>query len=250
LKLRIGGVQDTSTVDWRSHVVSLIYTAGCNFRCPFCHNSSLLPINSGTEVDLPKLLERLKADMLLADSVGFTGGEPCLQPEAVTEVFKWCRKVGAKTFLNTNGSRPSCIEALAEEHLLDYVAFDVKAPLRPEVYSRVIGVSFGVEEIVENVTETIRICSRRNLPFEVRTTIVPSLMDDEASVREIARAIRGAPAYVLQQFSPSETVLNEQLRSTPSPKREHLLALAHAAIDEGLEKVYISTRRHGLERVT
>jgi len=249
LNPRIGGIQSVSTVDWSGHVTSLIFTAGCNFRCPFCQNSALLSMKSGKEMKLRELLTRVKRDLVLADSIGFTGGEPCLQPELILETFKWSRKIGVKTYLNTNGSFPSVIEDLADQQLVDYVAFDVKAPLKTNIYSKLIGVSSGVENIVDNVKDTIRICSSRFLDFEVRTTVVPTLIDDETSIREIAQTVRDAPSYVLQQFYPSNTVLNEKLRRTQSPKRKRLKTLARVAKEEGIKNVYIRTRTHGLEMV-
>jgi pyruvate-formate lyase-activating enzyme len=113
----------------------------------------------------------------------------------------------------------------------------------------VIGVSSGVEKIVDNIKDTIRICSSKLLDYEVRTTVVPTLIDDEHSIREIAQAVRDAPSYVLQQFYPSDTVLNEKLRTIQSPKRRHLHSLARVAKAEGIRHVYIRTRTHGLEEV-
>jgi len=249
LNPRIGGIKSLSTIDWSGHVTSLIFTAGCNFRCPFCQNSDLLSVNSGRKIELNELFNLIKMDLTLADSVGFTGGEPCLQPELLLETFKWSRKIGVKTFLNTNGSLPSVIENLINQQLLDYVAFDVKAPLKQNNYSKVIGVSSGVEKIISNIKDTIRLCIHNFQDFEVRTTIVPTLIDDEDSIKEIARAIRGVPSYILQQFYPSNNVLNEQLRKMHSPKRVDLQALARVAKEEGVKNVYIRTRTHGLEKV-
>ena len=246
---RIGGLQSLSTVDWNGHVTSLIFTAGCNFRCPFCQNSALLSMNSGREIELNELLNRIEIDLTLADSIGFTGGEPCLQPELLLETFKWSRKIGLKTYLNTNGSFPLIIENLIHQQLLDYVAFDVKAPLKPNTYSKVIGISNGVEKIISDIKDTIRICTRNLLDFEVRTTVVPTLIDDEDSIKEIARTIRDAPSFILQQFYPSNNVLNEQLRKIRSPKRVDLQALARVAKEEGIKNVYIRTTTHGLEKV-
>lgn len=246
---RIGGIQSVSTVDWSGHVTSLIFTAGCNFRCPFCQNSALLSMKSGREIELNELLKRIKMDLTLADSIGFTGGEPCLQPELLLETFKWSRKIGVKTYLNTNGSFPSVVESLINQQLLDYVAFDVKAPLKTNIYSKVIGVSSGVEKIISDIQDTIRLCASNFLDFEVRTTVVPTLIDDKTSIKEIARAVRDAPSFILQQFYPSNNVLNEQLRKIQSPKRVDLQALARVAKEEGIKTVYIRTRTHGLEKV-
>lgn len=198
---------------------------------------------------LSELLKHVEKDLVLADSIGFTGGEPCLQRELILETFKWGREIGLKTFLNTNGSLPSVIEDLADQQLVDYVAFDVKAPLKTNTYSKVIGVSSGIEKIVDNIKDTIRICSSKLLDYEVRTTVVPTLIDDEHSIRAIAQVVRDAPSYVLQQFYPSDTVLNEKLRTTQSPKRKHLHSLARVAKAEGIRNVYIRTRTHGLEEI-
>ena len=249
-KIRIGSILDLSTVDWRGHTVFMVFCSGCNFRCPFCSNSPLIPMDSGREVDLSSVEERVLANRKFVDALGFTGGEPSLQPDSIMELCGWAKEEGLETFLNTNGSNPRLIEELSRRGLIDYVALDVKAPLRPEVYGSIIGLNSGVEGIVENIKEVIRFCKGADLTLETRTTIAPTLIDDEKSIREIARSVSASDLYVIQEFFPFEEVLDEKLRKLKSPEKELLLMLARSALEEGLREVYIRTRQNGMERVT
>ncbi len=248
--MRIGGFVDLSTVDWYGHLTFMIFASGCTFRCGYCQNAGLIPLDSGEEVDLDIIKQRIKDNLGLLDAVGFSGGEPSLQPEAVTEIFRWAKKQGLKTFLNTNGINPDLIKKLIEERLIDHVAISVVAPLHPKNYRNVTGLSELAEKAVEDVKESIRICLDSKTPLEVRTTIVPGLIGDEQSVREIARAIKGCKFYVLQQYSPVGDILNPKFKKVNPPKRELLIKLAKAASEEGIHDVRIRTREYGEERVT
>ena len=249
MKIRIGSLLDLSTVDWYGHTVFMIFCAGCNFRCPFCSNSSLIPIDSGGDVDVELVKNRVLANIGFLDALGFTGGEPSLQPRPIIELCGWAKKEGLKTFLNTNGSNPRLVGDLAVKNILDYVALDIKAPLRPEVYGGVSGLGEGVDTIVANIKEALEICRRAGLPVEVRTTIVPTLIDDEMSIREIARSVRDCTVYVIQEFFPFEEVLDEELRGVKPPRRELLIKLARSALEEGVREVYVRTREDGMEKV-
>jgi len=246
--IRIGTILDLSTVDWRGHTVFMVFCAGCNFRCPFCSNSNLLPMNSGGEVNLSLIEDRLYANREFVDALGFTGGEPGLQSDAVIELCDWARKKEINIFLNTNGSNSMLVEELSKRHLLDYVALDVKAPLRPETYTQVSGLNRS-EDALDNIREVIRLCKERGIHLETRTTIVPTLIDDNESIIEIAESVRTADLYVIQEYFPFEEVLDERLRRLKSPKRERLLELAQSALAVGLREVYIRTRQNGMERV-
>ncbi len=250
MKLRVGSLLDFSTVDWFGHRTFMVFCCGCNFRCPFCDNAQLIPADSGGEVDLKVVEERAAANMGFLDAIGFTGGEPTLQPEPVKALCGWAKAQGLKTFLNTNGSQPRLVEEMLRNRLLDYVAMDVKAPLNAEAYGRVAGLSGeDVGEVTDSIRETMRLCADAHVSVEVRTTVVPTLLDDEASVREIAGAVRGRGIYVLQEFYPFEDVLNVRLRSVKPPERTLLVKLARVALEAGVEEVYIRTRGSGLERI-
>ncbi|MDQ1278917.1 MAG: pyruvate formate lyase activating enzyme [Thermoproteota archaeon] len=246
--IRIGTILDLSTVDWRRHTVFMVFCAGCNFRCPFCSNSNLLSMDSGGDVNMSLIEERLYANREFVDALGFTGGEPGLQSDAVIELCDWAKKKEFKIFLNTNGSNSILVEELSKRHLLDYVALDVKAPLRSKVYSQVAGLNIS-EDILDNIREVIRLCKDRSIQLETRTTIVPTIIDDNESIREIAKSVETADFYIIQEYFPFEEVLDERLRRLKSPTRERLLELAQSAIRGGLREVYIRTRQNGLERV-
>jgi len=206
-------------------------------------------MDSGQEVELEFIKQRIEGNLGLIDAVGFSGGEPALQPKAVTEVLSWAKQIGLQTFLNTNGINPELIERLIDGQLIDHIALSVVAPLRTEDYSRVMGRSEFAGKMVENVKESIRVCLNSKVPFEVRTTIVPGLIDDERSVREIARAVKGCGVYVLQQYSPLGDILDPRFKKVEPPKRELLIKLAKTALREGIADVHIKTREYGEEEI-
>lgn len=249
-KARIGGTTDLSTIDWHGKVTSMTFFAGCNFRCPYCQNASLIPTESGREMDTDEIFRRIEKNVDVIDAVGFSGGEPCLQVEALKDLARKARNLGLKVFLNTNCSTPAAIAELLDEGLLDYMGLDIKAPLKPESYGRVIGVTRTAEDITHKVRATLEKCLQKKAAFEVRTTIVPNLIDREEDVQEVAREIIGAPLYVLQQFSPEGDLLDQSFKNLTSPNREKLILLAKTAAQCGVREVRIRTRERGEEKVS
>lgn len=249
LKIRVGSLLDLSTIDWPNHITLMLFCAGCNFKCPFCMNATLMPANSGGEIGLDLVEERVMGNIGFLDAVGATGGEPGLQPEPIIELYRWVKKKNVKTFLNTNGSNPQLIERLLAENLLDHAAIDVKAPLRSEAYGKVIGLKRDVGRIVENVRRSLELCRKAGLSVETRTTIVPTLIEDERAIREIARVAKDYGPYILQQFFPFEDVPDEKLRMVKPTSRDALIKLARSSLEEGAGEVYIRTRESGMERI-
>lgn len=253
VKLRLGGITDMSTVDWYGNVSMVVFWAGCNIKCPYCHNSTLIPMDSGTEVGLSLLDERLTQSMNPVpslDAVVFTGGEPILQAEAVIEAAKLVKKHGLLLMLDTNGTVYELVERILETGLIDRVALDVKAPLNTES----IGVLTHVPELAkshaESMVKTLKLCRILGIPVEARTTVAPGVSDGEDYIRQIARDIKGyTEVYYLQQFDNHGDVLSPELKEMDPPTRESLISLAKAAIEEGVKNVHIKTRFEGLERV-
>jgi len=250
MKVRLGGFVDISTVDWHGHITFMIFASGCVFYCPYCQNANLIPLNSGQEIDIDFLKQRIKGNIGLIDAVGFSGGEPALQPEAVTELFTWAKKIGLKTFLNTNGVNPDLIRKLVDDKLVDYVALSVVAPLNPKDYGRIMGKPELANKAVANVKKSIEICLNSKTSLEIRTTIVPTLIEDEQSIREIAKSIKGCHTYILQQYSPLGDILDPKFKNVEPPKKELLTRLAKAALEEGVAEAHIRTRENGEEKVT
>ncbi len=248
--MRLGGILDLSTVDWYGNASLIVFFAGCNFRCPYCQNLPLIPLNSGTEVGVEVLRERIEKNRMLLDAAVFTGGEPTLQPEGVEEAARVVKEYDLAVMLDTNGSMPMVIERLLEGGVIDRVALDVKAPLRAEPYGRVIGLPEAGAVMARRVEESLELCNQYDVEIEIRTTIAPGISDDEEFIRDIARSIRGrCTVYYLQQFDNTGDILDEGLKGLEPPSRERLLELGRAALEEGVGEVYIKTRRYGLERV-
>ena len=248
--MRLGGITDVSTVDWYGNVSLIVFFAGCNFRCPYCQNSGLIPVGSGEEVEPDVLRRRIEINLSLLDAVVFTGGEPLLQPDGVLEAAELVKGFGLKLMLDTNGSLPKVAERLLEAGLVDRGAIDVKAPLSAEDYGRVIGLPRLGAEMAEDVRRTLELCNDRGVEVEARTTVAPTLSDDPEFIRRIASSIRGlCDDYYLQQFDNTGDVLSPRLKELKPPDRETMMLLADAALGEGVRNVYIKTRELGLERI-
>lgn len=248
--MRIGGITDVSTVDWYGNVSFVMFFAGCNFRCPYCQNSGLIPLDSGEVVSLELLRKRIEVGINLIDAVVFTGGEPLLQPEGLIEAAKLVKDYGLKLMLDTNGSIPRVVEQILDFRLIDRVALDIKAPLTAEEYRIAAGLQCEGEAIVNGIRRTLELCNRYDVEIEARTTVAPTVSDDSDFIRRIAKEIKGRCAvYYLQQFVNTGEVLSSKLKSMSPPHREKMVDLAEAAISEGLKDVYIKTRNMGLEKI-
>ncbi len=246
--MRLGGVVATSTIDWYGNVSLVVFFAGCNFRCPYCQNSGLIPLDSGEMLGPEYLRKRLEKEKNLLDSIVLSGGEPLLQPEGIRMACRLAKEIGLKVMLNTNGSRPNVIGELLNDGLIDRVALDVKAPLNPESYAPFLETEGG--NVPAIVKRTLEICRERGVEVEARTTIAPGLSDEPGFIKAIAEDIRDlCDLYVLQQFDNMGEVLCQDLKSKTPPTKEKLIELARVASEAGIGNVYIRTRRTGLERI-
>ena len=246
--MRIGGVVDMSTIDWHGNVSLVVFFAGCNFRCPYCQNSSLLPLDSGQEIDAEDLRRRVEVGRDLLDAIVITGGEPLLQPEGIEEVAGIAKDLDLKLMLNTNGSRSDVVRRLLEADLIDRVALDIKAPLTSEDYTRVTGQRGGT--LHREVEKTLEICNDHGVEIAVRTTVAPGVSDEPEFIERISSSIKGkCDEYSLQQFDNLGDVLDPELKSKNPPSRERMMELAEVALAAGLKNVNIKTRKMGLERM-
>ncbi|MGD2201383.1 MAG: anaerobic ribonucleoside-triphosphate reductase activating protein [Candidatus Bathyarchaeota archaeon] len=247
--MRLGGIVDMSTIDWYGNVSLVVFLAGCNFSCPYCQNSNLIPLDSGSEVEADYLRRRIEIGKDLLDSVVLTGGEPSLQPDGVRQAAEIAKELGLKVMLDTNGSRPGVLEALLGRQLIDRVALDIKAPLNPESYSIFAGEMGG--EVSMKVRKSLELCNNHGVVVEARTTVAPGVSDDPEYIRAISTEVKDrCDVYYLQQFDNMGDVLNPELKAMDPPEREGLVKLAEIATSVGVERVYIKTRGSGLERVS
>lgn len=185
--MNIAGMQRTSTVDFPKKLAAVIFTAGCNYRCFYCHNRAILdhpPLLSEAEVSA--FLEK-RAGML--DGVVFSGGEPTLQKDIAWWLNK-AKKLGYAVKLDTNGSKPEVLSSLIGAGLVDYVAMDYKAP-----FQKYSSICFAPPKGVE---ESIALLLRANVEFELRTTVVPQLT--LADLSDMAAAVPLLPRWALQLY--------------------------------------------------
>ena len=191
--MRIGGLQKFSLIDYPDKFSCIIFTQGCNFRCPWCHNPGLvyphLFKNTISEDYVFNFLESCKNEL---EAVVITGGEPTIQPD-LTEFIEKIKKMGYLVKLDTNGSNPYILEKLLKNKLVDYIAMDIKAP--PEKYSLLIGKAIDISLIFKS----IEIIENYSPDYEFRTTFVPSLLSED-DIAKIKRMIKNKEKYRIQKF--------------------------------------------------
>lgn len=192
-------LQKTSFIDYPGRISAVVFTQGCNFRCPYCHNPELVvPERYCGTIRIEDIFSFLEKRRGKLDAVVITGGEPTLQADLVPFMQR-IRSMGFLVKLDTNGSRPQVLSEVIAQGLPDYVAMDVKAPW--DKYAFVAGSPVDITDIGASV----ELIMGSGIPYEFRTTLVRSLLDPD-DVMGIGRAIRGASLYVLQKFTASKHV--------------------------------------------
>jgi len=220
--MELKGWVRTSLIDYPGHIACVLFTGGCNLRCPPCHNADLV-LRPG---ELPTLPEEEVWGFLARragriDGVVLSGGEPTLQPDLLP-FLRRLRALPLGIKLDTNGFRPEVLAAALEAGLVDDVAMDIKAP--PEKYDTLAGRP-GLD--LAPLHESIALLRRSSVAHEFRTTVVPDLLSEEDIVA-IARWLEGATRYVLQQFRPLITLDARLGHATPYPA-ERLREMARLA---------------------
>ena len=212
MKHAIKGFEQMSLVDWDGMVAATLYTGGCNFRCPYCHNSGLVLLPDQYEsIPVDEILKYLREHNDFIDGVVITGGEPCIYKN-IGAFIKQLREVGVGVKLDTNGSFPGLLESMIDRELLDYVAMDVKAPLDFDSYSKSAGITD--RRTFEKVRDSIDLLMEGRVDYEFRMTVVPALHRASDLLR-VAEQIRGARRFVLQNYVPRDTLDPAFLNETP-----------------------------------
>ncbi|MDD3024123.1 MAG: anaerobic ribonucleoside-triphosphate reductase activating protein [Syntrophomonadaceae bacterium] len=234
-KMKYAGLVKQSLLDYPGEIAAVVFTRGCNLRCPFCHNPQLLyfrrdKITNGLAgknredllsqdydaIDIEDLLSLLQERKGFLDAVVVSGGEPTLHHELIDDLRR-IKELAYLIKLDTNGSNPLMLETLLEEGLLDYVAMDIKAPLTYKQYLPAVGKLSHQEFLV--IRNSVYLLKEANIKVEFRTTVVPVLHNLEDIV-EIARHIEGAELYSLQQFNPTCTLSPAYEKVAPYNKEE------------------------------
>lgn len=220
--VELKGLEKFAPKDFPGFISSTVFLAGCNYRCPFCHNPDLV-LQPGRLADVPMdlFLAYLDARRGWLEGVCVTGGEPLLAEdlEGFLSILK-AKELLVK--LDTNGSQPERLEAVLAADLVDRIALDVKAP--PELYARAAGTKAADPEAVARSAAILKSCGR---PYLLRTTLVPGLIG-EPEIQAIGRWMRGAAVFQVQQFSPGNC-LSEEYRNLKPYSQDEVRRLAAAA---------------------
>ena len=197
--MKISGIIKTTLIDYSGHIATSIFTQGCNFKCPYCHNPDLIFKDSASKeyMALDYFWDFLENRRNFLDGVVITGGEPTLQPDLI-EFIEEIKKRNFKVKLDTNGSQPEKISFLINNGLIDYIAMDIKSSI--EKYSCYSDES----SIGDKVIQSVNLIKQSQIDYEFRTTVVPEL-HDENDIKDIAKIVVGSKNFIIQNFREERT---------------------------------------------
>jgi len=217
--MKLAGLQKLTLLDFPGHVACTVFTAGCNLRCPFCHNSELvLPERKPELMDEETFFAFLKKRQGILEGVCVTGGEPLIQKD-IAAFLRRIKDLGFAVKLDTNGCFPKILRSLVEEGLVDFVAMDIKNS--PDRYA----VTAGIPALdLTAVQESVAYLMSAAVDYEFRTTVAAQFHDEE-SFRDIAHWIAGAKRYALQEFKDSGDILTGGLTPCTTEQMQAFLSI-------------------------
>lgn len=216
----LSGLQKLTLLDYPGHVACTLFTAGCDFRCPFCHNASLVyrdkELETYSEDDIINFLRKRKGTL---DGVCITGGEPLLHRDIAPFIAR-IKEEGYPVKLDTNGSYPERLRELIQNNLIDKVAMDIKNT--KEKY----GITVGIPDYdISGVEKSVEMLLHGDIEYEFRTTVTKNFHTTE-DMSEIARWIQGTKAYFLQGFVDSGELIDSEVEGhSPETMHEMLTAV-------------------------
>ncbi len=225
--MEILGLEKVSLVDYGGYVCATIFTGGCNFICPFCHNASLVKRNA-TTIEEKEVLDYLKSRTKLLDAVTISGGEPTLQKDLKLFIKK-VKEIGYKVKLDTNGTNPTVLKELLEENIIDYVAMDIKNNF--DDYAAITGLKVNLSD---RVKQSLDILKKSNINYELRTTLVDEYHNKE-NIIKLAKDLSGEKILYLQKFVDSGDLIGYELN--PVSKSQALEF--QKILSENIEKVVL-----------
>lgn len=222
--MKICGWNKTTLLDYPGHVAATLFTGGCNFRCPFCHNGELVLCPGEQEIREEEIFAFLRRRKGVTEGVCITGGEPTLQP-GLKEFIRRVKELGFLVKLDTNGYRPETLWELMEEGLPDYVAMDVKASRgNYAIAAGLAGLDMAAIEM------SMGIIRSSGIPYEFRTTVVKGI-HTEADIEDIGRWLSGCRAYYLQAYRDDGNVLQPGFETFSSEEMYSFAEIARKYID-------------------
>ncbi len=216
----IGGLQKTTLIDFPGRVASTVFTVGCNFRCPFCHNKDLVSLrnfnkSSFKQISEEEIFQFLGSRKRILDGVCITGGEPTIQED----LSAFCQKIkdlGLEVKIDTNGTKPNIIKKLIKEGLVDFISMDIKTSF--ENYQVASGVKFNIEKI----KESIKIIVQSKIEREFRITVVPTIhkKEDLLNLASQLKKIDDNIFLILQSFQPKNCLDSKYNKKKPFTSKE------------------------------
>ena len=218
----IKGLIANSLIEWEGKISSVVFLAGCDFRCPFCHSPDLVTRSDLEVIPFSAVVDTVRRAQGWIDGVVISGGEPTTYHDLESLILR-IRALGVGVKLDTNGSNPDLLAELVSAGFIDSVSMDVKAPLDPDKYATAAGVPVDIAAIRESILTLIR----SDIEYEFRTTFCPRIHSGD-DILQIAEDLRGARRYILQIFRPTRC-LDPAFEHVHSPSREELVMLASQA---------------------
>ena len=214
--MKIGGFQKTSLLDYPKKISTIIWTVGCNFRCPFCYNKDIVQGNVEL-VPEEEIFDYLKKRKEMIEALVITGGEPLMHKD-ISDFCKKVKQLGYLIKIDTNGTFPDRLKQLIDEKLVDYIAMDVKAPQAK--YDTLTGVKTPIKKI----KRSINIIKKSNVDYEFRTTFISKYLN-EKDIIEVAKWLEGANSYFIQQFKNNVPMISKELEFVKPYNKEEIINL-------------------------
>ncbi len=209
--LKINGYQKLTLLDYPGHLACILFTQGCNFACPYCHNSELIQNTGLSSVEQQEILQYLDKRKGILEGVVISGGEPLIHNDIV-DLLRKIKTLGLKIKLDTNGTNPVLLKRIIDEKLVDYIAMDIKNS--PDKYELTCGIS---HIFIGDIMQCIVLIQKSGIDHEFRTTVVDEFHTLQ-DIETILKMIGSTSKYYIQNFQNSENVLNHNLHSFSDEK--------------------------------
>lgn len=218
------GIDKFSLLDFEDRISCVLFCKPCNYRCPFCHNGTTV-LEAETVIPFEDILEYLESRKGLIDAVVVSGGEPTLMPDLKEKIIK-LKQLGFLIKLDTNGTNPEVVKDLYENHLIDYVAMDIKNSFAK--YAMTVGVK---NAFLDKISQTIKFLMTSGIDYEFRTTLIDEF-HNEQDMRDIAETIKGAKRLYLQKYVDRESCIAHGYHEVSKEKAERFVDILKGNIEQ------------------
>lgn len=238
--MEIKGFIESSLLEWEGKIASVVFLPGCNLRCRYCHAGHLVFHPDRLEsIPRHRVMAYLARQSNWVDGLVVSGGEPTLHASGLPELLEEARSHGLQTMIHTNGTQPDVLGRLLERDLLDALSMDVKAPLTPDDYRRVVNAPVDVDA----VRRSIELVRDSDTDYEFRVTLVPGLVGAQ-ELRRLAPELKGARRIALQNFQPDHC-LDRDLRVV-APFGAEQLDEFERMVEPYAERIVVRGRDHAV----